>query len=343
MILEKLKTVDPHIHGLPSADGIVWLSPGLQGRIFCSIGEELTHKLDFDLAAHPADGFNNIGGNSLWPGPEGGAFAYNYPHGEWTVQDGINKVCPVLAAESSAGAVMTKNITMLNAKGVRVELEYRRKVQTLDISGQTAAYGVKGVAYTESDSFIPMREYPVEDAIVCAWSLEQFNGAEGIIAFGAYAKKDAAVNQIINDDFYGDPLVRITSGNGLFLFRLGGPCRLQIGFKKDCVPELIGAYDAVRNQLVIRKTSIEDGTYINIADNEQKNGAYSTEDVYSIFNGSQELNFFELETIAPMTVRNGKLIRSDLKSRTFIYRGSAEQLRALLEKEYQLNSKEIIK
>ena len=44
-----------------------------------------------------------------------------------------------------------------------------------------------------------------------------------------------------------------------------------------------------------------------------------------------------------MTVRNGKLIRSVLNSRTFIYRGGAQQLGALLEKEYQLNSKEIIK
>ena len=87
----------------------------------------------------------------------------------------------------------------------------------------------------------------------------------------------------------------------------------------------------------------KDGTYINIADNAQKQGAYSTEDVYSIFNGSQELNFFELETIAPMTVCNGKLIRSVLNSRTFIYQGVQESLRALLENEYQLNAKEIIK
>lgn len=344
MILEKLKTVDPGIHGLASTDGTVWLSPGLQGRIFCSIGDELIHRLDFDLAAHPAaEGFNNLGGNSFWPAPEGGAFAYNYPHGEWTVQDGINKVCPELTVESTSAASMVKNITMLNAKGVNVELEHRRRVQTLDISGQTAAYGVKGTAYTETDTFTPLKEYSTDDVILNAWSLEQFPGAENIVAFGAYARKDAPLAKVINDDFYGDPLARITGGNGLFLFSLGGPNRLQIGFKKDCAPELIGAYDAARGVLIIRKTSIEEGIYVNIADNDQKNGAYSTEDIYSIFNGSQELNFFELETIAPMTVRNGKLIRSVLNSRTYIYRGGAEQLRTLMEKEYKLNTKEIMK
>ena len=257
MILEQLKTVDQSIHGLNSTDGKVWLSPGLQGRIFCSIGDELMHKLDFQMAAHPSDGFNNIGGNSLWPGPEGGAFAYNYPHGEWTVQDGINKVCPALTVESGTAAVMAKNISLLNAKGVNVELEYRRRVQALDISSRTAAYGVKGVAYTETDSFTPLREYAADDAVVCAWSLEQFSGAEGIVAFGSYARKEAAVRQIVNDDFYGDPLARITCGNGLFQFRLGGLGRLQIGFRKDCIPELIGAYDAARGMLIVRKTAIE--------------------------------------------------------------------------------------
>ena len=163
MILEKLKTADPAIHGMASTDGMVWLSPGLQGRIFCSIGDRLAHKLDFELAANPTDGFNNIGGNSLWPGPEGGAFAFNYPHGEWTVQDGINKVCPTLSVESPAAASMVKNISLLNAKGTQVELEYRRRVQTLDISSQTAAYAVKGAAYTEQDTFTPLREYAVEE------------------------------------------------------------------------------------------------------------------------------------------------------------------------------------
>ena len=344
MIPEKLKSVDPGIHGLPSNDGTVWLSPGLQGRIFCSIGDELIHRLDFDLAAHPApEGFNNLGGNSFWPGPEGGAFAYNYPHGEWTVQDGINKVCPELTAESASAASMVKKISMLNAKGVDVKLEHRRRVQALDISGQTAAYGVKAVAYAETDTFTPLEEYPTDKVILNAWSLEQFPGAEGITAFGAYTRKNAPVAQVVNDDFYGDPLARITCGNGLFRFALGGKNRLQIGFKKDCTPELIGAYDPARGVLIIRKTAIEAGVYVNIADNDQKNGAYSTEDIYSIFNGSQELNFFELETIAPMTVVNGKLVRSVLNSRTFIYRGGAGQLRALMEKEYQLNAKEIIK
>ncbi len=340
MLTEQIRKVDVNARGLRSTDGIVYLSPGLQGRIFCSIGNTLVHKLDFALAADPSDEFNNIGGNSLWPAPEGGAFAFNYPHGEWTVQDGINKVCPVLTVLSETDAVMVKEIALVNAKGINVELEYKREVHANDISLLARSCLVKGVSYTSTDTFTARNDYPVKDVLLNAWTLEQFPGAEGIIAFGQFDCKDAS--KVINDDFYGDPLSRITFADNLFIFRLGGPDRLQIGVKKDCRPILIGAYDPARGILIIRRTKIQEGRYVNIADNDQKNGPFSTEDVYSIFNGAA-LNFYELETIAPMIEKDGRFDHSTVVSDTFIFMGPKENLAELLAKEYNINSKEIIK
>lgn len=340
MLTEQIRKVDVNVRGLKSTDGTVYLSPGLQGRIFCSIGDTLIHKLDFAMAANPSDDFNNIGGNSLWPAPEGGPFAFNYPHGEWTVQDGINKVCPELTVLSDTDAVMSKEIALINAKGINVELEYRREVHANDISSLARSCLVKGVSYTSTDTFAARNDYPVKDVLLNAWTLEQFPGAEGVIAFGQFDCKDTS--KVINDDFYGDPLSRITFAENLFIFRLGGPDRLQIGVKKDCRPVLIGAYDPPRGILIIRKTKIKEGRYINIADNDQKSGPFSTEDVFSIFNGAA-LNFFELETIAPMIEKDGRFDHSTVVSDTFIFKGPKENLAELLVKEYNINSKEIIK
>ncbi len=332
MIAEKIKSIDPGAGILKSNDGNIYLAPGLQGRIFCSVGDMLIHKLDFELAANPADGFNNIGGNSFWPAPEGGIYAYNYPNGEWTVQDGINKVCPRLAMTSDTAGVVTKNITMRNAKGIDVELEYKREVRTNDISGITSKFGVKGVSYISKDTFTPLQEYSTNDVLLNAWTLEQFPGAEGITAFGEFACAEAEAKDIVNDDFYGDPLARITFGDRRFEFALGGENRLQIGFKKRCRPKFIGAYDKARGVLIIRQTEIMNcGRYINIADNDQKNGPFSTEDVYSIFNGGAELNFYELETIAPMIEVNGKLSHSLVESTTSIFCGDEKNLLAVLQ------------
>ena len=118
VLADRIKAIDPDLKALASGDGTIFLSPGMQGRIYCAVEDELVSKLDFPLAANPTPDFNNICGTSLWPAPEGGAYAYNYPHGEWTVQDGINKVKAEVESCTSSACVMKKHISLLNAKGV---------------------------------------------------------------------------------------------------------------------------------------------------------------------------------------------------------------------------------
>ena len=93
---DSLQKADPGLLRLKSSDGTVMVSNKLQGRIFAEIGGELIHNFVRRLAEHPdPDNFNNIGGNSLWPAPEGGDFAFNYPpHGGWMVQPGNALVRP---------------------------------------------------------------------------------------------------------------------------------------------------------------------------------------------------------------------------------------------------------
>ena len=96
---------------------------------------------------------------------------------------------------------------------------------------------------------------------------------------------------------------------------------------------MIGSLDNKRGIAVLRSTPAqEEGKYFNIADNDQPDGPFSAADMFSIFNGSQELNFHELETIAPMlTDANGKIIRSELHSTTLIFKGEASALKNTLE------------
>ena len=158
MLTEQIRKVDVNVRGLKSTDGTVYLSPGLQGRIFCSIGDTLIHKLDFAMAADPSDDFNNIGGNSLWPAPEGGPFAFNYPHGEWTVQDGINKVCPELAVlsdtDASAGTGKTSGNT---EKRTYVLNENTKKFHTPECSG------VKDIKEGNKKTFTGSREELIKE------------------------------------------------------------------------------------------------------------------------------------------------------------------------------------
>lgn len=146
-----------------------------------------------------------------------------------------------------------------------------------------------------------------------------------MIAFGKV--RDSA--RAINFDFYGQPGERIAHRQGHFTFALGREDRHQIGVSVASAPELLGALDRNRSLLILRRTAPTQGTYFNIADNDQAQGPYSAADLYSIFNGGA-LGFFELETIGAMQTANGYLAASTLVSETTILKGNMEELRRYL-------------
>ncbi|OQB99359.1 MAG: hypothetical protein BWX80_03733 [Candidatus Hydrogenedentes bacterium ADurb.Bin101] len=292
---------------------------------------ELIHRLDVEALRHPSGTeYDNLGGNSLWPAPEGGPFAFNYPpqSERWYVQDGIAKTIPQITL-SDGGACVDKRILLLNRKGIQIDVNYRRVVSSPDTVPGVDGYALKWLCYHTEDSFAPNGNYSEQEVLLAPWSLEQFPGAEGIVAFGRAER----TGDIINSDFYGDPTDRITGTPYGFAYRLGGEERQQIGVKIGGRPRMVGALDTQRSLLLLRKTRQEPGLYFNIADNEQPAGPLSASDLYSIFNGG-DLGFYELETIGAMNTADGCLAASALYSETLMLKGhTAELLRYLSERE----------
>lgn len=329
-----MRKIDPKLLTLSSVDGMIAVSNRLQGRIFCELDGELIHRFNAGLAADPSpDRFNNLGGNSLWPGPEGGEFAFNYlPDTGWLVQDAINRQETVTVADTPEMAVVAKNITLMNRKGVEVPLIFRRSLWPMT----TPAYGLKSISYCTIDKLQAVNPQRLVKALFGAWSLEQFPGGDGVIAFGRFA---GDAKGAINTDFYGDPGSRLQYYGNVFRLELGGKERFQIGIAHMARPELIGAFDRQRGLLMIRCQLNRDnsGIYFNIADNDQPHGPYSAADCYSIFNGG-ELGFFELETIAPLELdAAGRGLCSRLESKTVILKGTPEQLAVCLERHWQIS------
>jgi hypothetical protein len=278
-----------------------------------------------------------MGGNSLWPAPEGGAFAFNYLPGSdaWVVQDGIAKAVPSVRRDGDDRAIVEKPISLTNRKSAHVSLVYRREISVLNTESLLQGYEIEGMGYATDDILEPIGHYSPDDVLLAPWSLEQFPGAEGVVAFG---KIDGDGNAL-NRDFYGDPGDRIVLGEGQFTFQLGGKDRHQIGIKVCSRPCLIGALDTRRSLLLLRRTEVREGLYFNIADNDQIDGPFSTEDLYSIFNGG-ELGFFELETIGAMHVENGRVAASSLPSQTIILKGSTIELLRYLSERHGVNLSE---
>ena len=331
-MIQLLRAHDTGLVELDGGDGGVLVCPGLQGRIFCRIENELVHRLDVVALVSPSrTSFNNLGGNSLWPAPEGGPFGFNYLPGsnDWVVQEGIAEVPALVTHREAAKAVLEKQINLVNRRGVAIAMTCRRVVSVPGTEGSPNGFDLAGLTYRTEDTFELSGSHRPEEVLLAPWSLEQFPGAEGVTAFcKVNAPKDA-----INDDFYGSPEERIAYGKNFFTFALGGEARQQIGVRTASAPELIGAIDSGRSILMLRKTAPQDGVYFNIADNDQPRGPYSASDLYSIFNGG-ELNFFELETIGAMRLAGGTLAPSTLVSETTLLKGEMNELeRYLAERE----------
>lgn len=323
-MLDVLRAHDAQMVELNCGGGSVLIPPSLGGRIFCQLDGELVHRLDVAALLNPSPTeYDNLGGNSLWPASEGGAFAFNYLPGSdaWMVPDGIAKTVPGVSCDGGNCARVEKRIVLTNRKGVNVDLDYRRVVSVPDCLNLPAGYALEGMCYHTKDIFEPRGEYNADDVLLAPWSLEQFPGADGIVAFGRMSvSKDA-----LNCDFYGDPGDRLARRPGHFTFALGGEARHQIGVRVHSRPQFIGALDVRRSLLILRKTEVGQGVYFNIADNEQPGGPFSTADLYSIFNGG-ELGFFELETIGAMRVAGSCVSASLLSSETLILRGDPVEL-----------------
>jgi len=325
---KNIKDYDSGLIELHFGSGAVLIAPGLQGRIFCQVGDELIHRFDpAPLNPIKPGEFRNLGGNSLWPAPEGGPYAFNYlPNSDtWLVQEGINDANYHISSRSSETAVIQKEIILSNRKGANVRARFSRSISMVNAAKCMADFNVQALSYTCEDVITPLEPYNKDIVLIAPWSLEQFSGGEGVTAF---VKVSKAVESV-NTDFYGVPGNRLSYGNGFFTFALGGEERLQIGIKAVSRPEFIGALDPARCLLILRTTPPQSGIYFNIADNAQPKGPFSAADMYSIFNGGP-LGFYELETIAPMQVSGTSVAPSKLVSETLILCGAVSELRRFL-------------
>ncbi len=322
---------DPELVSLEAGNGAVLISPGLQGRIFCTINGKLIHRLDQEKLANPVpNAFNNLGGNSLWPAPEGGPLAFNYPPdgGRWYVQEGIASSPARVVSQDALTATVQKDILLVNRMGTSASVEFIRTVRLCADSPWASGLpdGVSILHYETEDVLSPRSLHAPVDLLLAAWSLEQFPGGNGVTAFTCVADTAKAINA----DYYGAlPQAPVVDGS-LVSVRLGGTERFQFGIPVAAGPRLIGAIDPVNGYLIIRFTPRRDGHYFNIADNDQPNGPDSAADMYSVFNGG-ELGFYELETIAPMQINDSTVGASHLRSETIIFKGSENSLKTVMQ------------
>lgn len=289
--------------------------PDMGARVFVELEGRTPHRIDLEAVARPVQPFNNFGGMNLWPAPEGGAFGFNYEGDRWYVQPAIN-VEPFTARDRTAGSVLLEKRTVLgNRKGTRLEVAMARRVGFAPPAACLEGCPIAAsVAVETRDEFTVTNRVAPDQALLAAWNLEQFAATGETVAFVRVANPRESVNW----DFYEPhPKALVSWRPHGFTFRADGRHKGQIGIRKAARPDGIGFYDLSRRWVCLKENlTPQEGTYFNIADNDQPSGPWAAADTYSIFNSDADMAAFELETIGPLLLEQGHLARAPLVSRT---------------------------
>lgn len=281
------------------------------GRIFVELCGVSVHRIDLECVAKPDRPFNNYGGGNFWPAPEGGKFGFNYRGNEWYVQQCINRQPFEILSHDENSAVISKRIVLVNRAGTVVESVMKRQLKfPVALPPFLKDRRLRGfISYETVDSFEVLSPVTPEQALIAAWTLEQFEPSESTISFCPVENPQTAVNF----DFYDHPGDRISYFKHGFTYKTDGRRKGQIGVKKQVGAPFIAFYDVSRNLVCTRENrSLGDALYFNMADNDQPNGPYSAADNYSIFNSDPDMQAFELEAVGGARVENGLLRGSEL-------------------------------
>ncbi|NLX07261.1 MAG: hypothetical protein GXY33_19150 [Phycisphaerae bacterium] len=295
--------------------GQVALCPDMGGRVFAELAGRSMHRIDLETVADPRHAFNNFGGGNFWPAPEGGRFAFNYRGDAWYVQPVINCQPFGVAARDRTAATIVKEIALVNRGETVLDVAMRRELAVLpDAPALLRGAACQVLSYRTVDSFEVRGEVSAEDALIAAWTLEQFDASPETVSFAVVDQPRAA----INFDYYDHPRERIRFHRRGFVYRTDGQCRGQIGINRSAGTSCVGFYDLSRRLLCLRENRSDprEGVFFNIADNDQPDGPWSAVDNYSIFNSDPDMRAFELETIGSARVDGGRLTGSQLVSVT---------------------------
>ena len=311
-------------------EGRLALASELGARVFCELSGQSLHRLDVENVLERNRPFNNYGGNTLWPAPEGGLYGFNYQGDTWRVQKAINDEPFVLVSARAQAATAQKRVILVTRREVELEVVMERRMRVVEMPNLVADLGpITALSYEVDDKIEVVNAVAAADALIACWTLEQFDARDGKVSF---ARVEGGC-EAINFDFYEHPEERIVYGRSGFVYRTDGRQAGQIGLKKKARAAHIGFWDAADRLLCVRQIVCEPpGKYFNIADNDQPDGPWSAADEYSIYNSSAEQGFFELETIGGAVIEKGELKGSQLSSRTtFALFEAVEPLAAFLD------------
>lgn len=313
----------------PGGNGLVAVSPNLQGRVMTSSPAGL-QGMGFGWINHTLfeskdtlDHINPFGGEErFWLGPEGGQYSIFFKEGApfnletWQTP-------PLIDIESFERTHKTKNqVTyektgrLINYSGFTFDLQIERSIQILSLSNILEEWEINenlalnGVAYKTINTItnIGAEAWKKETGNLSIWLLGMFNHSDETTIVIPYVKgPDSELGPIVNDDYFGKvPSERLKVDDKAIYFKGDGKYRSKIGLSPMRALNVVGSYASDSRTLTIIRYSKPESTkdYVNsqweIQDHPYRGDVINSYNDGPAAPGQKPLGpFYELETSSP--------------------------------------------
>jgi len=162
-----------HVTGTPENGVIAALD--LEGRLFTVINNRVLNRVvpSAILNRSNRNGYQNPGGDALWPAPEGSCFGYEYGTGSWRVPPAITAAVWEVMEQSENKSVIRAEIDLVNNRQLGIPCEFERHI-AIEWNGKSLIQHV-----TEMIRYIGVRTLAKDQFRLAPWTLCQFDSSEG--------------------------------------------------------------------------------------------------------------------------------------------------------------------
>jgi hypothetical protein len=207
-----------HLTGIPENGVIAALD--LEGRLFTIVNGNVVSRVIPSAIKNRSNknNYQNPGGDTLWPAPEGTMFGYEYTTGTWRVPSAITGAIWEVVSHSDNHAVIRAEIDLINNLQVGIPCEFERHIE-IEAGDNCLIQHV-----TELIRYIGRKTLYRDEFSLTPWSLCQFDaGKKGKVIMPSPSPED------IWDLYEPSESQRMPGGDGLYIVHTETPKRFQLG------------------------------------------------------------------------------------------------------------------
>ena len=147
----------------------------MEGRLFTIVNNKVINRVVPAAIINRSNknAYQNPGGDTLWPAPEGTCYGYEYSSGQWRVPPAITGAVWEVVEQSEDKAVIRAEIDLVNNRQLGIPCEFERHVE-IEQTGKSLVQRV-----TEVIRYIGTRTLDKGEFSLAPWSLCQFDSVQG--------------------------------------------------------------------------------------------------------------------------------------------------------------------